>query len=79
MFRNEIGILIVCDSPFETFPILLWMYMGNVSLYHHPIFIMVVLLVLCSFRDKTPPDLRGFQILHVEYLMAVQVVVLMVP
>ena len=55
------------------------MYMGNVSLYHHPIFIMVVLLVLCSFRDKTPPDLRGFQILHVEYLMAVQVVVLMVP
>ena len=53
--------------------------MRNVRLNHQPISIMVVLLALYSFRDMTPPALRGFEMFHVEYLMNVQVVGLMVP
>ena len=34
--------------------------MRNVRLDHCPIFMMVVLLVPCSFRDMTPPVLRGW-------------------
>ena len=34
MFRNGIGLLIVCASTFEICPILLWMYIRNVSMYH---------------------------------------------
>ena len=71
--------IIVCAIPFEIFPIWLWMYMRNIRLDHRSIFMVVVSLALCSFRDMTPPALRGFEILHFEDLMYVQVVGLMVP
>ena len=48
-------------------------------LYHRHILMVVVLLAPCSFRCMAPFDLRGFEILHVEDLMNVQVVGLMVP
>ena len=69
VFRNGIGLLIV----------LLWMYIRNVRLNHQPIFSMLLLFALCRFIDVTPPTLIGFEILHVEYYMYVQVVGLMVP
>ena len=34
------------------------MYMRNVRLDHRTIFVMVMLLALCSFRYMLPPDLR---------------------
>ena len=79
MFRNGIGLRIVCANPFEIFPIWLQIYIRNVRLYHWPIFTMVVSLAPYSFRDMPPPALRGFELLHVEYLIGVQLVGLMVP
>ena len=55
------------------------MYMRKIRMDHRLIFMMVVLLAPGRFRDMPPPDLRGFKILHVEYLMDVQVVGMMVP
>ena len=55
MFRNGIGLIIVCAITFEIFPILLWIYMRNVRLYQWIIFMMVVSLAPCSFRDTPPP------------------------
>ena len=43
-----------------------------------PIFMMVVSLAPCSFRDMPPPALKGLEILHVVDLMDVHVVGLMV-
>ena len=58
MFRNGVGLLIVWDSPFDIWPIWLWIYTRNIRLDHRPIFVMVVLLYPCSFRDMTPPSQR---------------------
>ena len=58
VFRNGVGLIILCSIPFEICPILLRMYMINVRLNHQPIFMMVVLLAPCSFRDMHPPALR---------------------
>ena len=57
-FRFGIGILIFWASPFEICPIWLLIYMRNVRLDHCPIFIMVVSLFPCSFRDMPPPYRR---------------------
>ena len=54
MFRNGIGMLIVCASPFEICPIRLLIYMRKFRLYHRPMFMMVVLLSPCSSRDMPP-------------------------
>ena len=54
MFRNEVCIHIVCAIHFLICPILLWMLMRRVSLDHRLIFVVVMSLAPCSFRDMPP-------------------------